>query len=169
MQKYLQHIKAESKVKEAENAAFRKHLLKIPFPEVDRMLHDIAKEVEARIDCRECANCCKVLEPDVSSDEIQRLKNLSSQPDFEMKQIMTEPDTSVLYMKAKPCVFLKNNLCTLYAHRPASCADYPHLQQIRSKFRMKHIIEQYGVCPIVYKSIEKLKEKTGFVMQDVSS
>ncbi|MCX7744046.1 MAG: YkgJ family cysteine cluster protein [Flavobacteriales bacterium] len=157
----ISYIKKIAQEKESENIVFRKKLINIPFPIVDKIFHAIVKEVEQQIDCTQCGNCCKVLEPEVSDEEIIQLAKFKeiSIESFKKNYISIEPNTSVQFMKGKPCIFLKENLCSIYNNRPGSCRDYPHLHHERSKFRMKRIMEQYSVCPIVFNSIEALKKQ----------
>lgn len=157
----LEYIKKTAQEKETENLLFRKKLIHIPYPEVDKIFHTIVKEVEQQIDCTQCGNCCKELEPEVSDEEIHqlaRLKEISVEA-FKKMYIGIEPDTGIQFMKAKPCIFLKDKMCSIYPNRPSSCRDYPHLHHERIKFRMKRIMEQYSVCPIVFNSIEALKKQ----------
>ncbi len=154
-------IERLAKEREVENQAFRKKLLAIPVKQVDELFISLAKEAEQAIDCRTCGNCCKKLEPEVSEEETEKLANMANmEPEvFKRTQLGLEPDTGVQFMKAKPCCFLSGTECTIYTNRPASCRDYPHLHHPRAKYRMKKILDQYGVCPIVFNSIEALKEK----------
>ena len=157
----IKYIKKIAKEKETENQLFRKKLMRIPYPIVDKIFHKIVKEVEEQIDCTQCGNCCKELEPEVSEEEIHqlaRLKEISVEA-FKKIHIGIEPDTGIQFMKAKPCEFLKDKMCSIYPNRPSSCRDYPHLSHERSKFRIKRIMEQYIVCPIVFNSIEALKKQ----------
>lgn len=165
MQLVIPFINAQAKMKIEEHRLFRRYLLKIPFPVIDDMLHRIASKIQAETDCQTCANCCKILEPELTSDESERLAILSTNPTcFAQECTKLEPGTQILFMKAKPCIFLQNSSCSVYSQRPDSCANYPHLSEPRSKFRMARIIDQYGVCPIVFQSIEALKEHTGFAV-----
>lgn len=81
--------------------------------------------------------------------------------DFLEKYLATD-QAGITYVKTKPCAFLAGKLCGHYAARPSSCADYPHLQQPYIRLRMKSILENYAICPIVFNVIEALKTQTGF-------
>jgi len=154
-------IERLAKEREAENQAFRKKLLAIPLKQVDELFIPLAIEAEQAIDCTTCGNCCKKLEPEISEEETERLAVLapSGPAHFKQTQLGLEPDTGIGFMKARPCCFLSGTLCSIYSDRPASCKDYPHLHHPRAKYRMKKILDQYGVCPIVFNSVEALKKK----------
>ena len=55
----------------AENERFRRHLKRHNFPEL--RFRRIAEEIEDQIDCRACANCCKVAETDLNERDVERL------------------------------------------------------------------------------------------------
>lgn len=154
-------IKQIAKEREAENQDFRKKLMAIPLKQVDEMFFPFVKEAEQAIDCTTCGNCCKELEPEISESEILLLANLvpNGPEAFKQTQLGIEPGTGIQFMKAKPCCFLSETLCTIYTERPASCRDYPHLHHPRTKYRIKKILDQYEVCPIVFNSIEALKKE----------
>jgi hypothetical protein len=154
-------IERLAKERESENRNLRKKLLTIPLKQVDELFIPLAKEAEQAIDCTTCGNCCKKLEPEISEEEVERLAALASSgpAHFKQTQLGLEPDTGIQFMKARPCCFLSGTKCSIYTNRPASCKDYPHLHHPKIKFRMKKILDQYGVCPIVFNSIEALKEK----------
>jgi Fe-S-cluster containining protein len=62
------------------------------------------------------------------------------------------------------CVFLKDNLCTVYEARPQNCANFPHLVRGTGSIasRMWQFVDRAEYCPIVYNWIEKVKEDIGF-------
>ena len=136
----------------------------IPTRVVDAYVQELNDSIASSIDCTSCGNCCKVLEPPVSPDEIQRLaKQKKSTPaDFERQYVGKEVSTEIQFLKCQPCIFLQSEHCTIYQDRPASCADYPHLHQPNIKYRWKSLMDNYAMCPIVYNVVEALKVKTGF-------
>ena len=50
---------------------FRRHMKVHDFPE--RRFRKVAEEIEEQIDCRACANCCKVAETDITERDVDRL------------------------------------------------------------------------------------------------
>jgi Fe-S-cluster containining protein len=148
--------------KQIENIFFKKHLRQHSTGSVDDKIHRLYKEVSNQIDCLACANCCKKLEPGLEGDdEIERLAVAVKQEVDDFKRQFIAFDGDALYLKTKPCMFLKDCACSIYEHRPSACAGYPHLDQQDMKYR-KTLWENYGVCPIVFMVIEQLKLETGF-------
>ncbi|MBK9401786.1 MAG: YkgJ family cysteine cluster protein [Bacteroidetes bacterium] len=127
--------------------------------EFDQIILPIAKDISTAIDCRLCANCCKVLEAGISPDELIKLAHLKGLPpeDFANSEVSTEENTKIQYLSKKPCIFLSSNLCTIYTSRPNACISFPDLERPLVKYRIRKIIAHYGICPIVFHTVEKLK------------
>ena len=151
--------------KAQDNKVFRKFLNNIPSAEVDTQVHLIAAAITKQIDCTQCANCCKSVEPGVHADEIENLARHKQMTlsDFVQSFVSEEPETKIQFLKHTPCIFLKENKCSIYSERPSACADYPHLHQPQFKFRWKSIMLNYQICPIVFNTVENLKFELGFI------
>ena len=67
----LVQIKQLGEKKQVENEKFRRYLKRHNFPELK--FRRVAEDIESAIDCRACANCCKVAETDVTERDIARL------------------------------------------------------------------------------------------------
>src|ERR1700742_2163802 len=71
--------------KQAENERFRKHMKRHDFS--DLRFRRVAEEIEDQIDCRACANCCKVAETDITKRDAARISRAMgmSEKDFVSK------------------------------------------------------------------------------------
>ena len=67
----LVQIRTLGEKKRDENLRFRKHMKSRDHS--DRILRRIAEEIEGQIDCRACANCCKVATTQLSERDVERL------------------------------------------------------------------------------------------------
>ncbi|MBX7241919.1 MAG: YkgJ family cysteine cluster protein [Bacteroidia bacterium] len=161
----LVFIKQEARQKESENYTFRTFLKRFSAKEIDEKLHRIAKEETEATDCTQCGNCCKKL---MASPEPKAIKALSvatgcdSPEAFKEKYLQLSVEDQVYFFRDSPCPLLKGNCCTQYEIRPQSCRDYPNLHKRDFIFRVLSVIGNYGICPIVYHSVERLKKETGF-------
>ena len=148
--------------KERENFRFRSFLKQMDMTkeEIDDIVHEITALITTKIDCTQCANCCKQIEPVLSEDDILRFSKGLGLPSQEFKEQYLKTDvydpSNYLFIK-QPCPFLKDNLCTNYEYRPAECQSFPHLQKDGFIFRLWGIIENYEICPIVFNVYEWLK------------
>lgn len=155
----LNLIAAKAKENHKENFAFRVFLKNADEDKTDRFVKKINAEVTSKIDCTQCANCCKQLEAGVTDDEIKKLaelKNLATE-DFVKRFIQKDDYLGDAFLKHHPCTFLENNLCSIYENRPQACRDFPNTHKPGFTSRMLSMIDHYGICPIVFNVIERLK------------
>jgi len=129
--------------------------------EIDAVVHRLNKEISKKIDCRECANCCKQISPLLQSKDIGRLVSYLaiSRDAFVDSYLVESDDEDGFYFKSRPCPFLKDNLCSVYTARPDDCRSYPHLEKNDFVFRLSQACSNCSVCPIVYNVYELLKQE----------
>lgn len=151
----------------AENEQFRKYLKRHNFS--DLRFRRTAEEVESQIDCRACANCCKVAETNISRRDVARISKQMgmSEKDFIAKYTTSsafEEDEVILRRTEKGCIFLDGNDCVIYEDRPDTCRNFPHLVRGAGSIesRMWQMIDRATYCPIVYNSLEEFKGIVGF-------
>ncbi len=152
-------VEAVAKNFERSNDVFRKFLKGKRSKEVDAVVFELNKTVSQQIDCTQCGNCCKKLNAPFTSKEISRTAPFISLSEAEFTQRHCQHDEmdNVFYIKNPPCVFLKDNKCSVYEYRPDSCAEFPHLKKPNFIFRTLGIFENYKICPIVFNVVELLK------------
>jgi hypothetical protein len=119
--------------------------------ELDQLVFATTRSVWAGIDCTQCANCCREVKPEFSEDEIDRLAQRLelSREEFIAKYLEPSGDQIPWTTRTTPCPFLKDNLCSVYDDRPATCRGYPYLYENDFAFRTIAMIERTYTCPIV--------------------
>lgn len=119
------------------------------------------KEVWAQIDCLGCANCCKVMSPTYTFQDIKRISaHLGMRPkDFKEKWLYLDKRDNDWMNKSRPCQFLdlKTNMCSIYEVRPADCAGFPHLTKKPVPDFMHVHKQNIEYCPATLLFVEKLK------------
>jgi uncharacterized protein len=147
-----------------ENFDFRVFLKGQDNTRIDRIVHQLDKEITSQINCQECGNCCKSLRPYVTESEIIKLAQIEnlSKADFVSQFIQKDSYENKYYLKATPCVFLKDKSCTIYADRPNDCKSFPHTHKTGFVLRLLEMIDNYEICPIVYNLYEQLKIKLNY-------
>jgi len=158
-----QEIHQLSHRREEENLRFRSFLKGQNSARIDRMVHQLYSSVSKEIDCTQCGYCCTQLRPVIMEIDIDLLtKTLKlSREKFKKKFIILDDEGDML-LKHLPCKFLKNQKCTVYESRPRDCQSYPHLHKSDITSRLYVILENYGICPIVFNVIEELKIRLNF-------
>lgn len=138
---------------------FRSDIKKIPVKKFDEIAFPIIDDVTRNVDCTQCGNCCKFQEPGVTDDEISKLANFSNitKEDFKNKYVSYDHH-QVAFLCKQPCIFLEGSICSIYKDRPGSCADFPGLHRPGLKWRINQMQENYGICPIVFNVVERIKE-----------
>jgi uncharacterized protein len=162
----LAYIEQASKDNERENLAFRDYV-RADLDLSDYRLHAIVQqatqEVWDRIDCRDCANCCKTRHPLFSRTDVARIAAFLGVTVEELRARYLEVDHEAAKYTTRqlPCPFLQDNLCSIYDVRPSVCAGYPHLHR-NFRNRLWQTIDNATTCPIVFNVLERLKRRLGF-------
>ena len=159
----IRHLESQ---KRSENVRFRKYLK--AHRHSDRRLRRFAEDIEQQIDCTACANCCRVTEIGLHERDIEKLAKFLGMTPGEFRRDYTqrsEQDNELILKRDESgCVFLRDNLCTVYEARPQNCVNFPHLIRGQGSIdsRMWRFVERAGFCPIVYNWIEAVKSDMGF-------
>ena len=162
----LVQIRLLGEKKRGENERFRRHMKSRGHS--DRILRRIGEGIQERIDCTQCANCCKVATTKVTERDAERLSRfLRIQPArFLADYTMQGGEEGAILRRAEErgCVFLDGTTCTVYEARPESCRKFPHVVRGAGSIssRMWQFVDRACYCPIVYNSLEAFKEELGF-------
>jgi len=161
----LVQISRLGRQKRNENFRFRAYLKN--HRHSDRRLRRFGEDIEAQIDCTTCANCCRVSEVGIMDRDVEKLAKFIGVSKEEFLRDSTGRDESnalILKRTEAGCVFLKDNLCTVYEARPQNCANFPHLVRGSGSIasRMWQFVDRTEFCPVVYNWMEKVKEDIGF-------
>jgi hypothetical protein len=161
----LVQIKRFGEKNREENKQLRAWMRRHNFAE--RRLKTIAEDIQDQIDCTACANCCRVATTPVTERDIERLCRFLGCTAAEFLRDYTdesEEEGRILKRTDNGCIFLADNLCTVYASRPQTCELFPHLTKGPNSLlaRMWHMPDRAVYCPIVFNTLEAWKPETGF-------
>ena len=161
----IKTIKKRCQENKEENWEFRRFLksCELGVKEIDEIVLQVYQEVLARIDCTNCANCCKEANFLIEEKDVKRLAkglNLSLE---EFKENYVEECEEIgeegYGFKRLPCPFLQDNKCTVYSFRPDNCRSFPYVHNGEFVFKLINVIENCEICPIVFNVYERLKEE----------
>jgi Fe-S-cluster containining protein len=157
----LVQIRLQGEKKRPENERFRRYIKS--HSHSDLTLRRIAEEIEAQIDCTQCASCCKSATVKLVDRDVERLaRSLRITPaKFIAEYTVESPDEGrILRRNEQRCVFLDGNLCSVYEARPDICQRFPHLVRGSGSIasRMWQFIDRASYCPIVFNSLEAFKD-----------
>ena len=137
-------------------------LKKVSPQKLDKLMVDLHTKEFKKIDCLECANCCKTLSPAIFYSDIRRMASAlkTKVSDFIDKYLVEDKDGVYVYKKT-PCPFLDDdNYCIVYNSRPKACREYPHTNRKRFYQILDLTARNSKVCPAVSNIVQKLKMKT---------
>lgn len=128
---------------------------------LDRIVHDISKQVTEKIDCLECANCCKTSVTTFENSDISKASKYLgvSKKAFIRKYLILDPQNDTFITMNTPCPMLNaDNTCKIYSVRPKVCDSYPHTSRSMFKNRIHAHIENTEMCPITYHVVKALRD-----------
>lgn len=151
----MRHCK--SKPIERENMKFWEFLKSDNMDQ--QQFQKIVKEITLKINCRQCANCCKILSIVLDDEDISKISSSLNISKEEFISIyLVKNDENKYEMKSKPCPFLKENMCQINDKKPTSCREYPFLDKGVSD-RCNQFFSNAEICPIVFNVLENAKEE----------
>ena len=126
-----------------------------------KALPDLHEEAFAKIDCLQCANCCKNYSPRFKTPDVKRISKVLGlrESDFIDKYLRVDEDGDFV-VNEKPCPFLgADNFCSIYEDRPSDCRRFPYTDEDVIIKRKELTLKNSSFCPITYYVLEKLSEK----------
>lgn len=153
--------KASNKAK--ENKSFLAKLKKKKPKDLDYQTLQFHHEAFEKIDCLECANCCKSISPIVIDRDLDRIaKHLKMKPGELIDQYFNLDSDGDYVFKETPCPFLMpDNYCMIYEVRPRACREYPHTDRKRFVQILNLTYKNTHICPAVYDVVDNLKKVYG--------
>jgi uncharacterized protein len=156
----LAQLLDEAKSQKKDNKKLISKLKRQNSKTLDRQFHQAHEEAFNKIDCLDCANCCKTTSPIFRDKDITRLaSHLSLKPaEFEAKYLMRDTD-GLMMLKSAPCPFLlSDNKCSVYNYRPKACREYPHTDR-KDMYQLLDITYRNTlVCPAVHFIVKKIRK-----------
>jgi Fe-S-cluster containining protein len=137
---------------------YKNFLQKADKNKVLKQLPVLHEEAFKKIDCLQCANCCKNYSPRFKTPDIKRIsKHLRmKEGDFIETYLRIDEDGDYV-VKSTPCPFLGNdNYCSIYENRPSDCHRFPYTDEDVIVKRIQLTQKNSSFCPIVYYVLEKL-------------
>ena len=125
-----------------------------------KQLPDLHEEAFEKIDCLQCANCCKNYSPRFKTPDIKRISKHLKMRESEFIDTYLKVDEEGDYVvKSLPCPFLgSDNYCSIYDQRPSDCQRFPYTDEDVIIKRKELTLKKSTFCPITYYVLEKLIE-----------
>ena len=147
--------------KSAEKQKQYKQLLtKVEKNKVLKQLPVLHEEAFEKVDCLQCANCCKGYSPRFKTPDIKRISKLQRMKESVFIETYLTLDQEGDYVaKSAPCPFLgDDNYCRIYEDRPSDCARFPYTDEDVFFKRPPLTLKNSTFCPAVFYVLERLEE-----------
>ena len=127
-----------------------------------RALPELHDEAFSKIDCLDCARCCKNHSPRFKQPDIKRIAKALRIKEGELVERYLKLDEDGDYVTQRsPCPFLaEDNTCNIYEDRPSDCARYPYTDEDVLLKRVQLTLKNATVCPATFYVLERLREIT---------
>jgi uncharacterized protein len=149
------HWKRKSKDKQKQ---FKRYLDRANPSKLIRELPALHEEAFSKIDCLDCANCCKNHSPTFKATDIKRISKYLGlkEADFVDTYLKLDEENDFV-VKQSPCAFLnEDNSCHIYDVRPSDCSRYPYTDEDVFIKRKALTMANSMVCPAVFHILEKI-------------
>lgn len=124
-----------------------------------RALPALHEEAFSKIDCLECANCCRNYSPRFKQPDIKRIaKRLRIKEGDLVSQYLRLDEDGDFVLQKSPCPFIgDDNFCSIYEDRPSDCRRYPYTNEDVLLKRVSLTLKNATVCPAVFTVLEQLE------------
>jgi Fe-S-cluster containining protein len=123
-----------------------------------KQLPDLHEEAFSKIDCLDCAACCKNYSPRFKTPDIKRIsKHLRMKESAFIETYLRLDEEGDYVVKSTPCPFLgADNYCGIYDVRPSDCERFPYTDEDVLLKRPNLTLKNVSFCPAVYHVMENL-------------
>jgi len=142
---------------------YKQYLQRATKNNVLKQLPELHEEAFEKINCLECAACCKHYSPRFKTPDIKRIsKVLQLKESVFIETYLVLDNEGDYVVKSTPCPFLgEDNYCSIYEDRPSDCHRFPYTDEDVLFKRPVITLKNSTFCPAVYYVLEKLIENKG--------
>lgn len=140
---------------------YKQYLHRAKKNEVLKALPELHEEAFSKIDCLQCAACCKNYSPRFKTPDIKRIsKHLKMREGEFVETYLREDEEGDFVLQSLPCPFLgAGNFCSIYDQRPSDCQRFPYTDEDVIIKRQQLTLKNSTFCPITYYVLEGLVQK----------
>jgi len=143
---------------EEHQKQYKQYLQRADKNKVYKQLPDLHEEAVSKVNCLECANCCRNYSPRFKTPDIKRISRHLKMRESEFIENYLKLDNDGDYVaRTAPCPFLgEDNYCNIYEERPSDCRRFPYTDEDVLMKRPQLTLKNVSFCPIVYYVMEAL-------------
>ncbi|MEY4052365.1 MAG: YkgJ family cysteine cluster protein [Chitinophagia bacterium] len=131
---------------------FQNFLKRVDKRKILKQLPDLHEAAFEKVNCLDCARCCKNYSPRFKMPDIKRISKYLRIKETVFIDTYLDMDQEGDYVaNTKPCPFLgKDNVCSIYEHRPTDCQRFPYTDEDVFFKRAAITMKNAEFCPIVH-------------------
>ena len=139
---------------------FKHFLQKADKNKILKQLPSLHKEAFEKVNCLNCASCCKNYSPRFKTPDIKRIsKHLKMRESSFIDSYLKVDNDGDFVVRSTPCAFLgTDNFCSIYDVRPSDCVRFPYTDEDVIIKRQQLTLKNATFCPITYHVLERLTE-----------
>lgn len=140
---------------------YKQYLQRADKNTVLKQLPDLHEAAFEKVDCLQCARCCKHFSPRFKTPDVKRISRhlRMRESDFIDKYLKVDEEGDFV-VKTSPCPFLgADNCCTIYEERPSDCRRFPYTDEDVFFKRPVLTLKNSSFCPITYYVLEGLLQQ----------
>jgi hypothetical protein len=156
----IKYFRSQAKKKKEELSSFLDKLDEVVPEDMPDLVARTEIQVWSKVNCMECANCCKTMTPTFRKADIIRIAaHLKMEPlAFRNKWLKKDEENGDWVNINQPCQFLEDNKCSIYDVRPRDCAEFPHHNKKPFDAYNDTFKNNITHCPATYLLIDRLKK-----------
>lgn len=123
-----------------------------------KQLPDLHEQAFEKINCLDCAACCKNYSPRFKTPDIKRISRHLNMKEGQFIETYLRLDEEGDYVvKQSPCPFLgADNFCSIYEVRPSDCHRFPYTDEDVLLKRQALTLMNASFCPAVFFVLDRL-------------
>ena len=149
----------EKKSKEKQKQ-FKNFLARADKNKVLKQLPRLHEEAFEKINCLDCAACCRNYSPRFKTPDVKRIsRHLGMKEGTFIETYLRVDEEGDFVVRSTPCPFLgSDNYCSIYEVRPSDCARFPYTDEDVIIRRQQLTLKNATFCPITYYVLDQLEE-----------
>jgi Fe-S-cluster containining protein len=123
-----------------------------------KRIPDLHEQAFEKINCLDCAACCKNYSPRFKTPDIKRISRHLNMKEGQFIETYLRLDEEGDYVvKQSPCPFLgADNFCSIYEVRPGDCHRFPYTDEDVLLKRQALTLMNASFCPAVFFVLDRL-------------
>ena len=131
---------------------FQNFLKRVDKRVILKQLPDLHEAAFEKVNCLDCARCCKNYSPRFKMPDIKRVSKAMGMKEVSFIEKYLSMDSEGDYVvRTKPCPFLAtDNTCGIYDYRPSDCERFPYTDEDVFFKRSAITMKNAEFCPAVH-------------------